>query len=259
MNVYLSDQPLSALVRDVLTLDGYLAPGVAVRSVLPLANAPGMFGSQVTLGPRTITVTLDLFPDSLPERATVQTTILQAVGGLRPFRTEDQPDVETWVVLTGVSVDFYHPSIPRCAVQLTFTAADPTRYEREARVVALSTSRATCPIGSQPVAPRVFVYGGCTNPVVLVRNAQGDETHRLTLTGVLASTDYLDIDAAKQTIDLYVSGTLQTGTASGNAWLSSGEFPLLAPEDAIAGDGITIELTSSSGTPTGLALYQRGY
>jgi phage-related protein len=94
---------------------------------------------------------------------------------------------------------------------------------------------------------------------VIVRDAHGDESHRLTLTGTLATNDALVIDSARQTIDRYVAGVLQTGTASGNAWLTSGQFPLLAPEDAINGDGITVELTSTSGTPTGLLLYTRGY
>ena len=63
----------------------------------------------------------------------------------------------------------------------------------------------------------------------------------------------------RQTIARYVSGVLQTGANGGNAWLTSGQFPLLAPEDAIEGAGVTVELTATSGTPTGLLLYTRGY
>jgi hypothetical protein len=65
--------------------------------------------------------------------------------------------------------------------------------------------------------------------------------------------------ASRQRIARYVAGVLQTGTSAGDAWLTSGQFPLLDPADAIGGDGITMELTATSGTPTGLAVYTRGY
>jgi hypothetical protein len=42
-------------------------------------------------------------------------------------------------------------------------------------------------------------------------------------------------------------------------WLTSGTFPILDPSDAIAGTGITMELTAASGTPTGLTLYKRAW
>jgi len=36
-------------------------------------------------------------------------------------------------------------------------------------------------------------------------------------------------------------------------------FPILDPSDAIDGTGITMELTATSGTPTGLVLYKRAW
>ena len=108
----------------------------------------------------------------------------------------------------------------------------------------------------------VYLYGASpsvVNPIVILRDASGDETHRLTLTGTLATNDALVIDGARQTIDRFVAGVLQTGTSSGNAWLTSGQFPLLDPADSIDGAGVTMELTSTSGTPPGLAVYTRGY
>lgn len=262
MSVFLDDRPITDTVRDVLTVDGALSPAAEVRAAQPLANAPGVFGTGVTVGPRTITVGLDVWPATIVDRVTVLDTIKRRVGGLRLFRMTDSPSREMFVTLAGATVEFYHIAQPRFFLSLSFTAVDPTRYEREARVVALSTARAAAPVGTVPSAPVLWLYGGSpsvVNPVVIVRNDSGDETHRLTLTGTLATNDALMIDAARHTIDRYVAGVLQTGTNSGNAWLTSGQFPTLAPEDAIEGAGITVELAATSGTPTGVMTYTRGF
>lgn len=262
MSVFLDDRPLTDTVRDVLTVEGALAPAVEVRPAQVVANAAGVWGTGVSVSARGLTVGLDVWPDSLPDRVTLMDTLKHRVGGLRLFRMADSPMREMYVLLTNVTVQFYHISTPRVYVELTFSAADPTRYEREARVVALSTARADAPVGTAPSAPVVYVYGASpsvVNPVVILRNDSGDETHRLTLTGTLTTNDALVIDCARQNIDRYAAGVLQTGTSSGNAWLTSGQFPLLAPEDAIEGAGITVELSATSGTPTGMLLYTRGY
>jgi phage-related protein len=262
MSFYLNERAITDTVRDVFSVEGALAPPVAVRAVQPLANTAGVWGSSVSVTPRQVTVMLDVWPSTLADRVTAMDDIARRVSGLRLLRMADSPTREIWVHLTGLRVEFYHIAIPRCAVELQFTAIDPTRYERERRAVALSTSRTASAIGTVPSAPLVYLYGGSpsvVNPIVIVRNASGDETHRLTLAGTLATNDALVIDSAKQTIARYVAGVLQTGTASGNAWLASGAFPLLAPEDSVDGDGVTVELTATSGTPTGLMLYTRGY
>ena len=262
MSVYLDNRPLTDTVRDVLSVEGALAPIVGVRATQPIANAPSVWGSGVTVATRGITVGLDVWPASLPDRVTTIDALWRRAGGLRLFRMDDAPDREQYVHLSNVKVEFYHIAIPRVFVQLEFTAVDPTRYERESIPISLSTARAAVDIGTVPSAPLLWIYGGSpsvVDPVVIVRNAQGDETHRLTLTGTLATNDALVIDSARQSIERYVAGVLQTGTASGNAWLTSGQFPLLAPEDAIEGTGLTVELSATSGTPTGLLLYTRGY
>lgn len=261
--IYLDDRPLTDTVRDVFTVEGALAPALPLRASQPLANAPAVIGTGVTVGPRTITVGLDVWPDALPDRVTIMDAIARRVSGLRLFRMSDSADRELYVTLAAPpKVEFYHIAIPRCYVELQFTAVDPTRYEREAQTVALSTSRAAVTIGTVASAPVLYLYGGSpsvVDPVVIVRNAAGDETHRLTLTGTLATNDALVIDTARQSIDRYVSGVLQTGTDSGDAWLTSGEFPLLDPLDSSDGTGLTVALSATSGTPTGLLIFTRGY
>lgn len=263
MSVFVDDRPLTDTVRDVLTVDGALAPSVELRQVQPVANAAGVWGTGITMSERTITVGLDVWPTSLPDRVATVDLLKRRLGGLRLFRMADSLTREMYVVLAAPpKIEFYHIAIPRFYCELQFKTADPTRYEREGRAVALSPSRVEVPIGTVPTAPVVYLYGGTpsvVNPVIVVRNDSGDETHRLTLTGTLAANDALVIDCARQTIDRYVAGVLQTGANSGNAWLTSGQFPLLAPEDSLEGAGITVELAATSGTPEGLMLYQRGY
>jgi hypothetical protein len=262
MLVWLNDRPLTDTVRDVFTMEGHVAPPVAVRTVQPLANAASVFGTGASVAPREIRIALDVWPDTVVERVTVMDTLTRRAGGLRVLRAQDAPTRETWVHLTAVAVEYYHQAIPRCAVTLTFTALDPVRYEWQARVIALTTARAAVSVGTMPSAPLVWIYGNdpsVVNPIVIVRTASGDESHRITLAGTLTASDALLLDTATQTITRYVSGVVQTGANSGNAWLVSGEFPTIDPNDSVAGDGITVELSSTSGTPTGLLLMTRGY
>ncbi len=262
--IFLNDRPLDAMVRDVLALDGYLSPSVAVRSTLATANAAALWGSSVTLATRGIGVMVHLNATSFLARTALVDTIFRACRGLRLFRTADAPDREQWVELTRCDVSFYDGAFTHteCMLTLGFTAADPVRYAREAVPLALSTARTAVAVGNVPSAPVLWLYGASpsvVNPVVIVRNAQGDETHRLTLTGTLATNDALLIDSARQSITRTVAGVVQTGAAAGDAWLASGSFPLLAPEDAIDTAGVTVELSATTGTPTGLLLNVRGY
>lgn len=262
--IYLNDRPLSDLVRDILALDGYQSPTVAVRATLAGANAASVWSSSVTVPLRTVTVGVHLEAATLIARTAAVDTLTRACRGLRLLRTTDAPDREMWVELTNAAVTFYDAAFTHtsCRMTLTFTAADPVRYAREALPLALSTARTEVAVGNVPAAPVLWVYGASpsvVDPVVIVRNAQGDETHRLTLTGTLATNDALRIDSARQAITRYVAGVVQTGTASGNAWVTSGSFPLIAPEDAIDTAGVTVALSATTGTPTGLLLNQRGY
>jgi hypothetical protein len=262
--IYLNERPLSDLVRDILALDGYQSPSVAVRATLAGANAASVWSSSVTVPLRTITVGVHLEAATLVARTTAVDTLTRACRGLRLFRTTDAPDREMWVELSGVAVTFYDGAFSHtsCRMTVTFTAADPVRVDLEPLLHGLSTARASLPVGTWTSAPTVTLNGASpsvVNPIIIVRNASGTETHRLTLTGTLATNDVLVINCAAQSIQRYVTGVLQTGTASGNAWLTSGVFPILDPSDAIDGTGITMELTATSGTPTGLALYKRAW
>lgn len=264
MSVTINGRSLAALVYGLNELDGHLAPRPVQRPTVALADSAGVWGTSVSVTPRTITVGLDARAASFADRATLMDTIARRLGGLLELETADMPGRVVRCVLSDVSVSFYAPSLAltACAVTLAFTALDPARIDTEPLVYGLSTARTTCPVGTTPSAPVVWIFGASpavVDPVVIVRAQSGTEVSRLTFSVSLAATDALRIDTATQTIVRTVAGAEQTGISSGLATLSSGAFPLLSPEDG-ASDGTaapTVELTSTSGTATGLILYTR--
>jgi phage-related protein len=264
MPTYLNDRNIDDIIDTVLALDGHIAPTITERAVLPIANAPGVFGNGVTVRERLVSIILDVRSTAPVDRAATIDNLARRLKGLLLLRTDDQPDREVYCTCSNIEVALYSGAYALGTVSVTITlrAIDPTRYEREARIYALTTARTVLPVGTVPSAPVVYVYGAnpsVTDPQLILRNASGDEIQRLTLTGTLATNDALVVDCARQTIALYVAGVLQTGINSGNAWLTSGTFPVLDPEDTLDGDLLTLELDAASGTPTGLALYRRGF
>ena len=264
MSIWINDRPLDALVSAITGLDGYLAPDAGAHELVALADTAAIVGTSIQVAPRTITVTVDIETSRLLDRQTMLDTVARHLRGRLRLRTADRPDREISVVCQGTALTFYHQplAVVACSLTLTFVAPDPVWTAREPLVLALSGTRVPCPLGTATVAPRLTLYGGTVvNPVVIVRAANGEEAGRLTLTGSLSSTGALVIDAATQTLAHYVAGVLQTGATVGLAWLTSGTFPLLDPSDADATQSAwpTIELTASSGTPTGVLTYARRF
>jgi hypothetical protein len=261
----LNRRPLTDLVADVLQLDGHAAPSLPTTAVVSLAQSGGVHGSVVTVDPRRIVVGLDVRAASLPDRQRILDALKARLHrGLLELTTDDQPGRVLHVTCERVEVELYSGAyaIPTVFVRCTFVAPDPVRTDAEPHVLGLSAAPTACPIGTETVAPRVWLYGASpsvVNPVVIVRDHTGTEVMRLTLTVTLATNDALVIDAGAQTLDRYVAGVLQTGTSAGLGALTSGRFPLLDPSDANADAEAwgTIAVSAASGTPTGLLTYNR--
>lgn len=261
----LNGRALTDLVYQILVLDGHLAPSLPRASTVTLAQSGGTFGSVVTVDPRRITVGLDVRPTTLVDRQAVMDSLKRRLHReLLELTTDDLPGRVLRVLAEPPTVEFYTGAYanPVVYVGLSFVAPDPVRTDLEPLVYGLGTARTPCPLGTETVAPRLWLYGGSpsvVNPVVIVRDHTGAEVMRLTLTGTLATNDALVIDAATQMVDRFVSGVLQTGTAAGLGWVTSGRFPVLDPTDTNpdAPAWGTIELTATSGTPTGLVAYHR--
>lgn len=264
MSLWINDRPLDAFASVLTNIEQHLRPAVLQHDVQNMADRPGLFATRLSVQPKTVTLRFDLRAQTLPGRGDLLDNIARVFDGLLELRTADQPTRVLRCVLSSVEVDTYASAlaVPVASVTCTLTAADPYKIDREPQLLALGTSRTACPVGTATSAPVLWLYGGTpsvVNPVVIVRAASGEEAMRLTLTGTLAANDALLIDGATQTITRFVAGVVQTGTGAGLAWLSSGRFPILDPRDA---DGVrstwgTLELSATSGTPTGLAWYVR--
>ena len=261
MSVLVNGRDLAALVYQVSELDGHLAPSVPQRETVALANAPGVYGTQVTVGPREIRVGLDARPASLADRQTLMDTLKRRLSGLLELTTLDLPTRVLRCELRTVGVEFYTGAFaqPAVYVTLTFLAVDPARWDVQPLVYGVSTARTACPVGTDTSAPDLEIYGVCVNPSVVLRSWTGAEVARLDFTASLAATDALVISCSRQTVTRVNSGVVQTGALAGLFALTAGRFPILSPEDASpTGTGWpTLELTASSGTPTGLLTYTR--
>lgn len=263
MSITVNGYDLGRLVYHLSEIDGHLAPTVTPRGIITLGNAAGLWSTQVTVTPREVMVGCDVRPDSLADRQAIMDRLARRLGGDLEITTADLPTRFLRGRLSAVEVQLYPGSFaqPACFVTLRFAIPDAARSEVEPLVYGLSTARTSCPVGTATSAPFVYVYGACTNPVVILRGASGAEVGRLTFTVTLGATESLAIDASTQRIDRTTAGVIQTGASSGLAVFTSGVFPILSPEDATP-DGTawpTLELAASSGTPTGLVLYQRRY
>jgi len=261
MSVFVNDRDLSALVWHILAADGHLSPAVPVSPTLPLANGPGVIGSTATVSARKVVVTLDVRSDTLVGRDAAIDTLARQLSGRVELRFASTPTRAMAVTCTAVDVQLLTGAHANgsCLVVVTFEAADPARFDLQPVTYGLTTGRAACPVGTVTSGPDIEIYGSCVNPVVILRSHTGAEVARLTFACTLAATDTLVIDCGAQTVDRWNSGVKQTGAAAGLALLASGSFPILSPEDAspLAISWPTLELSATSGTPTGLVSYSR--
>ncbi len=259
--LWINDTDVGRLVYGVASLDGHLAPAMPQREAITLADSAARWSTRVQARPREIRIECDVRPDSLADRQTVLDRLTRRLSGLLEVRTADLPQRVLLARCTAIAVELYPAgfAVLPCWVTITLEALDPVRVDVEPLVYGLTTARTVCPVGTATSSPRIWIYGACTNPVIIVRAASGAEVMRLTFTVTLGANDALAIDSAEQTIVRTVAGVVQTGTASGLACLTSGRFPLLASDDATAdlAASPTMELAASSGTPTGLLLYHR--
>lgn len=264
---YVNDADLAAIVYSLTAIGGHLSAAVARPDTVALANAPGVTGCVVTIAARRVVVEVQLRAATFAARQTLLDTLWRRLGGTLEFRSDDVPGRLLRVQLDDAQAS-YAPSpspfaYPMATVTLVFDAKDPYWSDREPLPFALSTARKGIPVGTATSALLFELYGASpsvVDPVIVVRSHTGAAVMTFTLTGTIALDDSVVIDASRQTIDRYVAGVLQTGVDNGLGMLAAGSrFPILSPEDASA-DGTawgTVELTATSGTPTGVCVATR--
>lgn len=253
---------LSALVYALCEVDGHLGGALPERSVLPLPNGAGVFGTDVRVTPRDITVGLDVRPLTLADRSTLVDTIRRRLSGLLEFSTDDAPGRVRRVELLNIAPTWYTGvyANPAVYLTLTFRAADPAAWDVVPLVYGLSTGRTACPLGTETSGPTLELYGPCTNPSAVLRAHTGAEVGRLDFAATLGADDALVVDCPRGQVTRTVAGVVQSGTLAGlEALAPTSRLLVLSPEHA-APDGTawpTLELTAQTGTPTGLVHYIR--
>lgn len=253
--------PLTALVYAVCELDGHLGGAMPERTLVPLANGAGVFGTEVRVGARAVRVGLDVRPPTLVDRTLFVDALTRRLSGLLEITTDDAPGRVMRAECKSIVPEWYtgQYAIPAVYLQLEFVAVDPARWDVQPLTYGLGTARTSCPVGTATSAPVVEIWGPCSSPAIIVRAHTGAEMHRMEFAVALAAADALVVDSAQASIARFVAGVLQTGAASGDGTLTGGRFPILSPEHG-APDGSappTLELTAASGTPTGLVTYTR--
>ncbi len=246
---------LDRLVYQVSLLDGHLAPSVTTSPVLNFGGGPGIRSTELTVDGRTITCGFDVRPHSFRGRQETMDALKAALSGLLEVELPDLPGRVLYAELQSAVVELYtgaHAQMP-VWVQVTLLATDPAREDIEPTVLALSTARQPCPVGTDTSAPVIEIAGGSTNPVVVIRNAGGAEVSRTTFAVILDASDALRLDSATGDITRWVAGVEQTGANHGLAAYQSGPLPLLD----LADGPLTVELQSSAGTPVGSIAYRR--
>jgi hypothetical protein len=140
------------------------------------------------------------------------------------------------------------------SVQLAFTCEDPSWRARTEDTVAFTTNTAI-PLGSWPSRPTLEVTagaGGCSNPLITLKNSAG------TTIGTLSCTVSLPTSGDKLTINSetgVITKTLSGVTTSAQSTRSDASlFPIVLDPDLL-GDYLTSAWPSLSGTLTGTGTF----
>lgn len=254
--LFLNDFDTSGLGLMVTDVQGWL-DSYELRD--KLADLPGRLG-QLLMSPSPVTVPRQLIISGVLRtasnavlRASCLDLVERAGHGLVEVRFVDDPLKVFFARLQTFKRTAIGPALAGNAAQvmLTMLGEDPLIYSTQPTVAAFGAYRGVCPLGSAPSAPVIHIFGPVTNPVLRYRGNDGELLRSLTLTVVLASTDYLEIDSDAMTIVKYVSGV----PSNGISLLTSGDFIVLDPNDGDYQNGSWPTLEVSGGT--GEALYRQ--
>lgn len=260
--VWVNDYPLDAAGWLLETVAGW-QDGLTQKA--PTIAIPGRAGllatGQAAADSRVITLGGHVGPFASHALCLQAVDLVKAIAGsgLAEVRLVDRVDRTFWAQLTNVRVsggrvwglDFYRK------VELTFTCLVPVGFDQLGRTAAFSATPANIWPGSAPLAPIVRIYAPTntvTNPTLTYRDLAGNIRGQLGLTQVLTVNDWIEANLDTQVISRVLSGVV-----SGPVPIASGDFFALDPADgdSINNLGPTLEVTASSGTPTGLALFRR--
>lgn len=251
------------LIWQCLVFDGHLADVPTTWERTELAQGASVLTPVVRLGPRGFRVSLDVWPPSLVDRVATMDALKRRTAGILPLVSDDAPDRVWYVRLATCNVEILAGNLvnPRCLVDLEFTAHDPRRYDVETQVRVLSTTPVECPVGTAVgLPPTIRLFGAATavvNPIVDLYRFDGALLSSLDLTVSLGTNTWLDIQCGSEWLYLYTAGVRTQALET----LGGGVFPQLSYEDCASSTGPSplLALRSTSGTPTGVVMWRRGW
>lgn len=259
--LYVNDTDLNSLGFKVRRVDGL---GNRPVSRQPKASVGGRHGSLVLtskgapIDQRIVTVTASIRPRAgTTSLATLERAMenLYALAGqglceLRDWR--DTTKMAIGLLETSDEVPFdpqYLEQDPASAITLRFICDEPTRFTKAGLPIGLDTVRTAIDLGNAPGAPVIEIMGACTNPQIIVRDGAGTMRYTMGFTVTLAAEDFLRVDCDALVITLSDDAVLSDGYG---LWTTKTTGPLILDP----ADQPTVELSASSGTPTGI-LYHR--
>jgi len=144
-------------------------------------------------------------------------------------------------------------------VRMTWLCSDPLAYEVNGTIVAFSTVRAECPVGTAPSLPQIRVFGPSTGSAgftLTYRDAGGDTVYTFALAGAacaMSSTESITIDMELCTV-AHSDGTNLLSCVSTGA-----TFFALDPQDASGSTGPYPTVASNRAAHGGDILYRRSW
>lgn len=243
--LYINDTDISDLGLVPLDLSDWWSPPRATRAAFSLYGMQGSLPSPVGIyEPRRLALGLMLDSDSLSDRRSDVDAVHRQTRGLLEIRVGDDSARVGYAVMEGMPTagmwapHVWHQMALRAQPELVFY--DPTKYDRDQSVLAISSTPATVPMGTASIGGIYTIHGAATAPVLRARSFGGELITNASMTFAnLAADEALEIDMSAQTITFYDSGVTSNGLASK---LTAGWFFGLDPADEP-----TIEVTSGVG------------
>jgi len=144
-------------------------------------------------------------------------------------------------------------------VRMTWLCSDPISYELSGTIVAFSTIRAECPVGTAPSLPQIRIFGpstGTAGYTLTYRDAGGNTVATFAVAGsyaTLTSTQTLTIDMELATV------TKSNGANSISGMSTASTFFALDPQDASGSTGPYPTVAISRAGHGGDILYRRAF
>lgn len=247
--VTLNGTPVENYGLQLSDLTGWL--DVAPRDFAPVTAPvrPGQIplSTGSSMQPRSLGLKFYVQPSSLKDRRDKLSALFAQLSGQLEISTIEDPTKVCYGYLTGAQTSSpFRPLLsPEVYSDVALTCFDPLWYDREPQMYGSPSSgtRVVLPIGSAPIRRLRYIISGAggvaTNPVVILRSANGAERQRMTLTVGIGTNDYVVIDCDAYTITKFTAGV---PSAALSALASTESFFVI--DDA----GASMTLETSLGT-----------